>query len=90
MTMSEETPIAYHFTDPVSGRVCDLTFIGPDPSWWDHTAGVAHPDCSMLADVSAEIDAFYCPECRWNGRLSGMWATDCLRAARRLFTKEDG
>lgn len=67
----------HDFTDPISGRrlrvVTDGTFDG---------SGVEHPDCGRLADVSPELDAFFCPACQWNGRISGAWFMD-LHGAHR-------
>ena len=42
--------------------------------------GVEHPDCTYLAVVSPDLDAYYCSECRWNGRISGAWFLDKWRA----------
>lgn len=62
----------WRFTDPISGRWVTLVITG------DHygDAGVRHPDCPRLADISPELDAFYCPACGWNGRISGVWFYD--------------
>jgi hypothetical protein len=43
--------------------------------------GVEHPGCAQLADLSCELDAFYCTMCRWNGRCSGAWVEGQIRAA---------
>jgi hypothetical protein len=64
---------AHPFTDPVSGRECTVHF-GEAP-------GVEHPDCTFRAEVSPEIDAFYCRHCGWNGRISGAWFMDLLNAS---------
>jgi hypothetical protein len=63
----------HSFTDPISHREVTLhvTTAG---------AGVEHPGCTMLADVAVELDAFYCTECQWNGRISGAWFVDVWRA----------
>jgi hypothetical protein len=59
------------FVDPISGRQC---FLATDP-----LLGVAHPNCPELADVTVELDAFYCRACGWNGRVSGAWVMDVVR-----------
>ena len=41
--------------------------------------GVKHPNCDRLADVSIELDCFYCQDCRWNGRISGAWVYDLMQ-----------
>lgn len=66
---------AHPFTDPVSGRDVVLHLVDG--------LGVAHGDCPVLADVLPEIDAFYCPACRWNGRISGAWFTGLVAASRK-------
>ena len=65
---------AHPFTDLASGRTVVLHVGG--------RAGVEHPDCGELADVSAVLDAFYCAACRWNGRISGAWYVHMLDLAR--------
>jgi hypothetical protein len=60
---------AWPFTDPVSGQQCTLRIDGTQYG----DAGVEHPGCERLADVSPDLDAFYCPGCGWNGRISGAW-----------------
>lgn len=62
----------YPFTDPVSGRECIVHF-GDAP-------GVEHPDCIYRAEVSPDLDAFFCFECSFNGRISGAWFMDLLEA----------
>lgn len=63
--------MAYDFTDPISGHMVTL-HVAP-------TLGVKHGDCPQRADVSVELDAFYCSFCGWNGRISGAWVMDLLR-----------
>lgn len=65
---------AFPFTDPVSGREVKLLVGGAFGS------GVEHPDCDQLALVTPALDNFYCTHCRWNGRISGAWYMDVLRA----------
>jgi hypothetical protein len=63
------------FTDPISGRHLVLRF-------GERAAGVEHPGCAHLADVSPELDAFFCSACHWNGRISGAWFMDQMAAHR--------
>lgn len=70
------------FVDPISDEECALYVQGPNPSFFDGKSGVAHPRCNHLADVSADLDAFYCKACGRNGRISGGWAIDVLRSVR--------
>lgn len=46
----------------------------------DPKIGVEHPGCTRVADIALELDAFYCPLCQWNGRISGHWAADLITA----------
>lgn len=66
------------FTDPISGQVCIVMFptAGGLP-------GIDHPNCATLADLSIELDAFYCPTCQMNGRISGAWCADLIAEATR-------
>jgi hypothetical protein len=70
------------FTDPVSDEECALV-IPPDgrvfPTTRQAKIGVAHPRCDELADLAIELDAFWCPACKWNGRVSGAWCADMIR-----------
>lgn len=59
------------FTDPISGQECQLVISNV-------AVGIAHPGCEQLADLSIQLDAFYCPACRWNGRVSGAWCADMI------------
>lgn len=62
------------FTDLATRRQCELlTQPGKPPR-------VIHPACGAYADVSVQFDAFYCPICRWNGRVSGAWVADMQEA----------
>lgn len=70
---------AHPFVDPITRQTVVLQ------ASKDRTAmGVEHGDCDRLADVSAELDAFYCTKCQWNGRISGAWFMDMLEAEGRL------
>lgn len=72
------------FTDDVSGRECVLVVppgghVYPLPG--NPKTGVEHPGCEALADLCVELDAFWCPSCGWNGRVSGAWCADVIRGA---------
>lgn len=75
----------FRFSDPIRGQTCALV-IPPDgrvfPSGAEPKIGIAHPGCDNLADLSIELDAFYCQVCRWNGRVSGAWCVDMIEAQR--------
>lgn len=76
--MSDHTE--HLFRDPISGRECALR-VGMDVDRLRPGLpglGVRHGECPQLADVSPELDCFYCPACGWNGRVSGAWAMDLL------------
>lgn len=68
------------FTDPVRGDECMLHVEPMQPAFdgiW-----VEHPGCEELADVSIDLDAFYCAACGRSGRVSGAWALDVWAASR--------
>lgn len=68
------------FSDPLHpGRNVALLIDRTKP-FYKGGAGVEHPDCDQLADVAVHLDAFYCPTCRWNGRITGGWVVDMWRA----------
>jgi hypothetical protein len=70
------------FTDPVSGEECALVVPpggGVFPLGGQAKIGIAHPRCAELADLEVGLDAFWCPACRWNGRVSGGWCVDVIR-----------
>lgn len=72
------------FTDPVRALECELVVppggrVYPRPG--GAKTGVAHPGCPAVADLAIDLDAFWCPACRWNGRVSGAWCADVIRAA---------
>lgn len=64
------------FRDPITGLMCELVAV-PE-------VGVKHPRCAKLADLCAELDAFYCPHCGMNGRISGAWAMQLARIAQQI------
>ena len=75
----------FPFTDPIRDTECVLVIppggqVYPAPP--DEKIGVEHGECGAVADLTLELDAFYCPLCGWNGRVSGAWAADMIRAAR--------
>jgi hypothetical protein len=81
------------FTDPVRGAGCVLVIPVPGLVYpaapGDPKIGVEHPGapgetCIRLADLALELDAFYCPLCQWNGRVSGGWASRMISEARGL------
>lgn len=62
------------FTDYCTGDRCSLVIEpGGKP-------GIKHPGCPVMATLVAELDAFYCLECHYNGRVSGRWAVDIITA----------
>jgi len=64
--------VAFH--DPIGDGVCVLVVpLGGK-------AGVEHPGCDALADLALDLDAFFCPRCHRNGRVSGAWAADVIRS----------
>lgn len=67
---------AWPFVDLVSGQILTLRITGT--RYGD--AGVEHPGCDQLADVAPDLDAFYCPRCGWNGRITGAWFMDLWQA----------
>lgn len=69
------------FTDLVSGEPCALVIRMTGP------AEVAHPRCYELADLVMGLDAFYCTKCQYNGRVSGAWCSDEVRAWRSLWSR---
>lgn len=66
--MSRVNGDSFSFIDQASGRRCVLR-VGTQPL----IAGVMHGDCPVLADVSPQMDAFYCSVCNYNGRIDGAW-----------------
>lgn len=84
-------PAAVPFTDLAGGAECVLVIppggkVYPDAPG-DPKIGVIHPGapgeaCIRVADLALELDAFFCPLCQWNGRVSGGWAADQIRRAR--------
>lgn len=86
------TTVGYSFRDPIKQRVCQLV-VPRDGSYFptgdEPKIGIAHPDCDHIADVSPNLDAFYCPACRWNGRVSGAWVVGVVKMVDRAFADHD-
>lgn len=61
----------FPFEDPITGQTVTLCV--------DDPPGVEHPGCPERADVSPPLDAFFCPACHWNGRISGAWYAEMIR-----------
>ena len=80
----EDLTVHIAFTDAVSLQECALV-IPPYgrvfPESGAPMIGIAHPRCEHLADLAIELDAFFCPRCKWNGRVSGAWCADVMRSA---------
>lgn len=78
--------VATHgFIDLVSGLACVLiipTNGHAYPRNGEPKIGISHPECDQLADISVELDAFWCPKCRMNGRVSGHWVHDMVTQSR--------
>lgn len=66
------------YTDP-SGRQSTIIITGDAT-----TSGIRHHACNVLATVSPDLDAAYCPQCRWQCRISGAWYTDLLATTKAL------
>lgn len=75
----------FAFLDPIQNRQCVLV-VPPDgrvfASRGEPKIGIEHPDCDQVADLSIDLDAFYCPVCRWNGRVSGAWCVHVIEGGR--------
>jgi hypothetical protein len=84
MTPTADTA-RHRFTDPIGSAECVLVIPRNGrvfPSGGEPKIGIAHPGCDELGDLSIELDAFYCPACQWNGRVSGAWCVDMIEAQR--------
>jgi hypothetical protein len=74
------------FTDPVPLVAGECTLVVPPggrvfPQAGEAKIGIAHPRCDAVADLAIELDAFFCPACHRNGRVSGAWCADVIEAA---------
>lgn len=80
--MTAPAAAEFPFTDPVTGRECVLCIPAGGrvyPRAGQPKTGIRHPGCDQLADLCAELDAFWCRVCRWNGRVSGAWAMTMIK-----------
>lgn len=77
-TNSQLEPLRFPFRDHHDAD-CTLLVCPGQPLF--SALFVEHPRCDHPADVSADLDAFYCTQCRWNGRISGAWAVDMWQEA---------
>lgn len=71
------------FTEPVHDVNCILVI----PVTASRMVTVLHPHCSNGADISPDLDAFFCPDCGYNGRISGKFVYDMTRRIRGLSTR---
>lgn len=71
---SHGTAARRSFVDPTSGKERELLVLTNCDGAFD-ALKVDH-GCSELADVSADLDAWFCPACQRSGRISGAWAVD--------------
>lgn len=86
--VTERQLISETFTDPICEATCTL-HVAPWLDFW-LAAKVEHPGCTHLADVSADLDCFYCQTCRWNGRITGAWVFDLWADAQPPANSKDG
>ena len=82
--MTAPAPLRAPFTDPVSDTECVLVVppggrVYPEPG--EPKIGIVHPGCDALADLAVDLDAFFCPACKRNGRVSGAWCVDVIEGA---------
>jgi hypothetical protein len=74
----------YLFHDPIT-QVEVALVIPPDgvifPMKGEAKIGVEHPGCAETADLCLDVDAFYCPRCRWSGRITGAWAVALIETS---------
>lgn len=67
--------VHFKFSDPANAdQECAVVFTVDNGT--GTIAGISHPHCDKLADVSLELDAFYCLACKYNGRVSVAWIHD--------------
>lgn len=67
------------FVDVISGTTY-VVAVDQGVPFFD-SAKVEHPGCEGRADVSADLDCFYCTVCRLSGRISGAWVFDLWNGA---------
>lgn len=78
--------VAADFTDLISWKNCSLAIDAET----GNCKGVSHPGCPVLADLVIELDAFFCPACKMNGRVTGAWAADVIARARAAVAENTG
>lgn len=61
------------FIDPVKGVERELVVLIGAPAF---DALCVDHGCSDLGNVSADLDAWFCPVCHAQGRISGAWALE--------------
>jgi hypothetical protein len=61
------------FIDPISGTERELLVLSNATAF---DGLVVEHGCSDLGNVSADLDAWFCPVCHAQGRISGAWALD--------------
>lgn len=66
----------FPFVDPMTGDTLVVVFGAAPLVPYDGKHGVRHDGCERLADVSPDLDCWFCPECRRQGRVSGAWFMD--------------
>ena len=79
MTIQAPDETRWPFIDPI--RQVGVTLVVDRTKRLFDALTVEHPGCDVPADVSADLDAFYCRTCHWNGRIDGMWAIELWDAA---------
>lgn len=73
--MSGLGPVGHMFTDPTNPGAM-LALVVDDAG----TPTVEHLPCGTGADVTVELDAWYCPACSRRGRVAGSWVVSIVRA----------
>lgn len=71
--VTSHSAVRRSFVDPVKGVERELVVLIGAPVF--EALKVEH-GCTDLADVSANLDAWFCPVCHAGGRISGAWAFD--------------
>ena len=68
------------FDDPTFGG--PVALIVPDEP--GALCEISHGGCPVGGDLTVELDAWYCTECRHSGRISGAWAVEQIERVRRV------
>ena len=73
----------HEFTEPITGETRTLVIPAGGRLFgaFGSKIGIEHPGCMVLADLSLELDAFYCMRCRTTGRVSGAWCSGLIEAS---------